>query len=54
MREDKDFIAKLGRVPTLQEVEEALDKEIGSYWSTSEVPEWFAQKYDFIKDKEKP
>jgi hypothetical protein len=51
MREDKDFIGKLGRIPTLQEVEEALDKEGGSLWSTNEVPEWFAQKYDFIKNK---
>lgn len=51
MREDKDFIAKLGRIPTLEEVEKALDKEGSGNWGTSEVPEWFAQKFNFIRNK---
>ena len=51
IKEDKEFIEKLGYVPSLAEIEGAMYLEGMLPWNEYDVPNWFAKKHAFRKDK---
>ena len=51
IKEDEDFIEKLGYTPSLAEVERAMYLEGMLPWNEYDVPSWFAKKHAFRKDK---
>tara|TARA_Y100000114_G_C11668510_1_gene282587 strand:+ start:296 stop:694 length:399 start_codon:yes stop_codon:yes gene_type:complete len=51
IKEDEEFIEKLGYVPSLAEVERAMYLEGMLPWNEYDVPNWFARKHAFRKDK---
>ena len=51
IKEDKEFIDRIGYTPSLAEVERAMYLEGMLPWNESDVPNWFARKHAFRKDK---
>lgn len=51
IEEDKEFIDKIGYTPSLAEVERAMYLEGMLPWGEYSVPNWFARKHAFRKDK---
>jgi len=51
IKEDEEFIEELGYVPSLAEVERAMYLEGMLPWNEYDVPNWFARKHAFRKDK---
>ena len=51
IKEDEEFIKKLGYVPSLAEIERAMYLEGMLPWNEYDVPNWFARKHVFRKDK---
>ena len=51
IKEDKEFIEELGYTPSLAEVERAMYLEGMLPWNEYDVPNWFARKHAFRKDK---
>ena len=51
IKEDEEFIEELGYVPSLAEVERAMYLEGMLPWNEYDVPNWFARKHVFRKDK---
>ena len=51
IKEDKEFIESLGYVPELEDVERAMYLEGMLPWGEYNVPNWFARKHAFRKDK---
>ena len=51
MKEDKEFIERLGYEPSLAEIEKAMYLEGMLPWNEYDVPNWFAKKHAFRKDK---
>ena len=51
IKDDEEFIEKLGYTPSLAEVERAMYLEGMLPWNEYDVPNWFARKHAFRKDK---
>lgn len=51
IKEDKEFIDRIGYTPSLAEVERAMYLEGMLPWNEYDVPNWFARKHAFRKDK---
>ena len=51
IKEDKEFIEELGYTPSLAEVERAMYLAGMLPWNEYAVPNWFARKHAFRKDK---
>ena len=51
IKDDKEFIEELGYTPSLAEVERAMYLEGMLPWNEYDVPNWFARKHAFRKDK---
>jgi len=51
IEEDKEFVDKIGYMPSLAEVEKAMYLEGMLPWGEYSVPNWFARKHAFRKDK---
>ena len=51
IKEDKEFIDRIGYTPSFAEVERAMYLEGMLPWNEYDVPNWFARKHAFRKDK---